>query len=86
MSEVFYMKKLITDGEGKFNFIRLEAETEAEKNQTRDTYLAADYQDATEAEYLAESAERDARQGTEGGAEPKPEGEFEEETPAEPEA
>jgi len=69
MSQVAYMKKLIVDGEGKFNLIRLEAETEAELNQKRDTYLANDYQDATEAEYQAESDERDERHGTEGGAE-----------------
>ena len=69
MSQVAYVKKLIVDGEGKFNVVRLEAETEAELNQKRDAYLAGDYQDATEAEYQAESDERDERQGTEGGAE-----------------
>lgn len=69
MSHVAFVKKLIVDGEGKFNVLRLEAETEAELNQKRDTYLSGDYQDATEAEYQAESDARDERQGTEGGAE-----------------
>lgn len=62
MSHVAFVKKLIVDGDGKFNVLRLEAETESELNRVRDTYLSGDYQDATEAEYQAESDERDERQ------------------------
>lgn len=64
-----FVKQLIENGGGAFNVVRLEAETESELNTKRDTYLGADFQDATEEDYNAQSAERDERQGTKDGAE-----------------
>lgn len=84
---VAFVKQLIQNGGGKFNIVRLEAETESELNTKRDTYLSADYQDSTEEEYNAENDERDERQGTDGGAEivgePETEAPSEEEAPSE---
>lgn len=55
-----YVKQLIVEGEGKFNVIRIGAETEEALAVKRDHMLAADYQDATEDEYTAQFAERTA--------------------------
>jgi len=51
---IAYVKKLIKDGEGKFNVVRLEAETEEGINLKRDEYLANDYQDCPEEDYTAQ--------------------------------
>lgn len=63
-----YLKQNKTDGSG-FTYFRAGAETQEALDVKRSIYLSDDWQDTTEAEYLAESAERDARQGTVNGAE-----------------
>jgi len=66
-----YLKQNKTDGSG-FTYFRAGAETQEALDIKRSIYLSDDWQDTTEAEYLAESAERDARQGTVDGAEVDP--------------
>jgi hypothetical protein len=51
---IAYVKKLIVNGEGKFNVVKLEAETEEGINLKRDEYLANDYQDCPEEDYTAQ--------------------------------
>ncbi len=48
-----YMKKLIVDGNGKFEVIRIEAEGEEGLHIKHDEYQGADWADATEEEYEA---------------------------------
>lgn len=55
-----YVKQLIVEGEGKFNIVRIGAETEEALAVKRDHMLACDFQDATEEEYTAQFAARTA--------------------------
>lgn len=77
-----YLKQNKTDGSG-FTYFRAGAETQEALDIKRSIYLSDDWQDTTEAEYLAESAERDARHGTVNGAEVEASGEASSTTTAE---
>lgn len=55
-----YMKQLIVDGNGKFTVIRIAAETQEGLDLKRGIYQGDDWQEATEAEYRAQFAERTA--------------------------
>lgn len=52
-----YMKTLIQNGGGKFNVIKIEAQTEEGIQLKRDEYMSNDYQVATQEEYDAQVKE-----------------------------